>query len=105
MSRNPNIIARRPRPLTPRHATFAAAARACVESLEERQMFAVTASLGDGILTVKSDAAADTITLDHSGKKTFVNGEEFQDASVNRIIVDTGGGADTVNVRAIARPT
>jgi hypothetical protein len=104
----PSTRRRSPRPLALRHADFAAAARACVESLEDRRMFAVFSGIDNGELVVNS-GNGDTVTVDHAGTKTLVNGVGYEDADISdgiRLHVGSffGPGHNTVNVRATIKP-
>src|SRR5688500_6536205 len=87
---------------TPQHLQ---GARPLPERLESRLMYAVTAALVGGQLQVTGDAAADVITLDHSPGITTVAGRSFADAAItNGILVRAGGGDDTFNLLATAKP-
>src|SRR5262249_11135603 len=84
------------------------ALRPRLEGLELRELKTVTFSLSDNDLFVSGNGAADTITLDHSGTTTLINGKVFSDSLFTLIHIDTGGSPsasqpDTVNV--LATPT
>src|SRR5262245_11187430 len=85
-----------------------------LEVLEPRTAPAVNVFLSGGVLFAVGDAAADTITIDHSGSATTVTRSApapftltFPDNSFTRIEIDPGAGpfGDTVNIRAILWPT
>src|SRR5215468_3852235 len=80
-----------------------AAVAPCFERLEERQLFAVSFGISNGVLKVTDTSAADVVTIDHSGTTTFVNQASFPDSAITNginIVVGSGaGGVDTVNIR------
>src|SRR5262245_11214283 len=84
-----------------------------LEPLEARTAPTVTVGISGGVLNVTSDAAADTISIDHVGTNTLVyrftlDPSPFRaaDAAISSIQVDTGAGADTVNLwRTVKRTT
>jgi hypothetical protein len=81
--------------------------RLAVEGLEARELMTVSANLVNGQLRVFSDNG-DTVTLDHAGSFTFVNGQSFADSAItSNIAINAGGffgpGFNTVNLRATVR--
>jgi PKD domain len=81
-------------------------ARPQIEGLETRQMLSITSNLVNGQLLVTGDNSGNTITVDHQLGQTFVNGKPFFDSSItNGILIQSGSGVDTVNIRGIGRPT
>ena len=86
------------------HRVLAEASRPCFEGLEGRTMFAVFSGIVNGRLEVHDTNVADTITLDHVGNTTIVNGANYSDSLITdgvHVTVGTGVGKfDTVNVRA-----
>jgi hypothetical protein len=85
-----------------------AAVRPRVEALETRLVPAVFSGLVNGQLQVLDTSAVDTVTLDHSGTSTLVNGAAFSDAAItNGILIRVGTGVgnfDTVNILATVKP-
>src|SRR5262245_26991932 len=84
-------------------------ARLGVEALETRLVPTVVSVLTPaGQLLVSDTSAVDTVTLDHSGSTTFVNGVGFADSLItNGILIQVGSGVgnlDTVNILATAKP-
>src|SRR4051794_34239687 len=71
-------------------------------------MPAVSAALVGGRLEVTDTSAVETVTLDHSGSTTFVNGQGFADSQItNGILITVGTGVgnfDTVNILATVTP-
>jgi hypothetical protein len=82
------------------------AARSCVEGLESRTLYSVGTAMVDGQLIVTGrNGTGNTITLDHVGDTTLVDGQSFADATITKgITVNSGTGKDTVRVLANARP-
>src|SRR5262245_57874866 len=84
-------------------------ARLGIEVLEQRVALSVTANLVNGQLVIAGDAAADTITLDHSGTKTIASSPgqlfmSFFDSQITSgIVINAGGGDDTVNLLATVK--
>jgi hypothetical protein len=83
-------------------------ARPCIEALDRRIVPAIFSGLVNGQLQVVDGSAAETITLDHVGSSTIVNGASFDDAAITKgikITAGTGvGNFDTVNIRATVKP-
>src|SRR5262245_49512281 len=81
-----------------------------IEALEHRLALSVTANLVNGQLVIASDTAADTIQLDHNSTQTvvFAPGQLFRsfvDSQItNGIVINAGGGDDTVNLLATVKP-
>jgi hypothetical protein len=80
-----------------------------LEQLETRLVPTVFAGItSGGQLLVTDTSAVDTVTLDHSGSTTFVNGTSFADSQItNGILIQVGTGVnneDTVKILATARP-
>src|SRR5262249_46292841 len=76
-----------------------------IEGLEQRLALSVSSAIVNGQLQVTGDGAADTITLDHSGASTFVNGQAFADSAITAgIRVNAGAGNDTFNILATVKP-
>src|SRR5262249_22165518 len=78
-----------------------------LEPLEAREVPTVSSNIVNGQLQVSS-GNGDTVTLDHAGSFTFVNGESFADSLITRdIAINAGGffgpGINTVNIRATVR--
>src|SRR5262249_37076550 len=67
---------------------------------EARELLTVSAFLSAGQLVVQDrGSVAATITLEHSGTNTLVNGHAFADAQItNGISILSGSGNDTINV-------
>jgi hypothetical protein len=77
-----------------------------IEGLETRLALSVSSALVSGQLLVTGDNSGNTITLDHSGTSTIVNGKAFADALITGgIRVDSGTGNDVVNILASEKPT
>src|SRR5262245_36144039 len=80
------------------------AARPCFEGLENRVLYAVFSGIVNGRLEVHDTNVVDTITLDHVGTNTIVNGASYADSLITdgvHVTVGSGVGKfDTVNVRA-----
>jgi hypothetical protein len=69
--------------------------------LETRLALSVSTKLIAGQLVVTGDNSGNTITLDHSGTQTLVNGLPFADGSITKgIVVNSGTGKDTINILA-----
>ncbi len=73
---------------------------AVIEAVEQRQMFAVTAILAAGVLTITGTSAADNITVSKDVanlkvKKDATHTSTFAYASVTKIVANLGGGSDT----------
>jgi hypothetical protein len=85
----------------------AAGAAPCFEPLEPRQMFTVLTGISGLDLTITS-GNGDTVTLDHAGTNTLVNGVAVPDSSFTFIDLQVGSlfgpGVNNVNVRATAKP-
>jgi hypothetical protein len=84
-------------------------ARLGVEALETRLVPTVFAGItGSGQLLVTDTSDVDTVTLDHSGSSTLVNGTSFADSQItNGILIQVGtgvGNEDTVNISATVKP-
>src|SRR5262249_2118942 len=80
-----------------------AGVRPRLEELEARRTPAISSGVVDGILVVSGDASGNTITLDHQGTSTIVNGRSFADAAISGpIAINSGLGNDTVNILATA---
>jgi hypothetical protein len=99
------LLKSKSRPATRRSAR----ARLGVEALETRLVPTVFAGItGSGQLLVTDTSAVDTVTLDHSGSSTTVNGTSFADSLITngiKIQVGTGvGNEDTVNILATVKP-
>jgi hypothetical protein len=82
-----------------------------LEALEQRLALSFTTALVNGQLVLTGDNTGNIITLDHSGASTFVrdrNGNVvggFGDAEITTgIVIKSGSGNDTVNVRAAVKP-
>jgi hypothetical protein len=81
-----------------------------LEQLESRLVPAVSVNLlAGGTLQVVSDSTGHPITLDHSGQNTLVQTDtqslSFPDSQVTETTVVSGGGTDTVAIRATAKQT
>ena len=98
----------RPRSNRPAPRRRPPAARPRVEALEARDVPAVFAGISGGQLRITDTSAVDTVTLDHAGSSTFVNGVAFADAAITKgILIQVGSGVgyfDTVNIRATVKP-
>src|SRR5262249_1004220 len=80
------------------------AVRPQIEGLETRLALSVSSVVVNGQLQVNG-SAADTITLDHLGSNTLVNGMPFADTSITAgIRVSAGTGNNTVNLLANSKP-
>ena len=82
------------------------AVRPLVEGLETRVVQTVNASITAGHLLITGDSAGNTITLDHSGTTTLVNGKAFADSAITDGIEIRAGHntfleADTINILAM----
>src|SRR5262249_46252950 len=87
----------RPAPRGPRGRPARAQLR--LETLETRELMSVTTALVGGQLLVTGDNSGNTITLQHSGTNTVVNGTSFPDSAItNGILIQSGNGNDTVNI-------
>jgi len=75
-------------------------ARPWLEGLESRLTPDSTIHIVSGVLTVDCDNAVNTVTVDHAGSTTTVNGQPFADASFNSIRINMGTGGGTVNLNA-----
>jgi hypothetical protein len=75
-------------------------ARPWLEVLESRLTPDSTIQVVSGVLTVDCDSAVNTVTVDHAGSTTTVNGLPFADASFNSIRINMGTGGGTVNLNA-----
>jgi hypothetical protein len=64
----------------------------------------VQVNLTGGVLQVTGNNAGNTITLDHTGSVTVVQGLQFPDSQINRIQISTGDGTNVINITATARP-
>jgi hypothetical protein len=86
----------------------AVAARPSLEPLERREMFTVTTGISGLDLNINSDNG-DTVTIDHAGTSTLVNGVAIPDAQFSFIQLHVGSffgaGLNTVNVRALTKFT
>ena len=80
------------------------AARPCFEGLENRVLHAVFSGIVNGRLEVRDTNVVDTVTLDHVGTNTIVNGASYPDSLITdgvHVTVGSGvGNFDIVNVRA-----
>src|SRR5262249_28628876 len=79
-----------------------------IEQLESREGPTIMAGITpSGQLLVTDTSAVDTVTLDHSGSNTFVNGVPFADSLItNGILIQVGSGVgnlDTVNLLATVK--
>jgi len=78
------------------------------EGLETRLLPAITFGVVNRQLRVNDTSDVDTVTLDHAGSTTLVNGVGFPDSAIaNGILITVGTGVghfDTVNIRATAIP-
>jgi Ca2+-binding RTX toxin-like protein len=84
------------------------------EALEERLQFAVTATLANGVYSVVSDQAADTITLKverignvdtilaRDANNAIIPGTQFAAATITAIAVNGNGGNDVIHLGAIS---
>src|SRR5215213_8112821 len=84
------------------------ALRPRLEGLESRQLLTVSFAIEDGELQVFS-GNGETVTLEHSGTNTVVNGASFADSAISTgvsIHVGSffGGGLNTVNIRSTLKP-
>ena len=94
-----------PRPLGKRRQ----ARRSPLESLEPRQLMAIDVQFQNGLLSVTGDAANDSIEINSalvSGSQLVrVNGQDVGSvlaSSVTGIVVDAGGGNDTIDLDAVS---
>jgi hypothetical protein len=86
-------------------AAAAAAARPLVEPLERREMFSITTVVSNDVLEISS-GNGDTVTIDHAGTSTLVNGVAFPDAQFSTMKLHVGslfGSGNNVNVRAVTK--
>jgi hypothetical protein len=95
-----------PQPPAPNRHAPSAAARPHVEQLERRQMFTVTTGITDNELLITS-GNGDTVTIDHAGTSTLVNGIAIPDSKFAFMSLNAGSffgpGLNNVNVRATER--
>ena len=77
------------------------------EVLEIRQVPAATAVLQAGVLTITGSNQDDNIVVTKTGTKLAVSGvtATFTASSVRSIVVNAGGGDDTVDLTAVSVPT
>ncbi|MCX7423630.1 MAG: calcium-binding protein [Planctomycetia bacterium] len=77
------------------------------EVLEIRQVPAATAILQTGVLTITGSNQDDNIVVTKTGTKLAVSGvtATFTASSVRSIVVNAGGGDDTVDLTAVSVPT
>src|SRR5262245_10426948 len=104
----PTLVARRPKMSRPGRSRSGVrkAWHPWLENLETRLAPSCTSGVLGGVLTVNCDNADNTVTVDHAGSTTTVNGVPFADAAFTSIRINTGTGRDTVNLNATpARPT
>ncbi len=77
-----------------------------LEEFETRLAPSCSSTVAAGVLTVSCDSANNTVTVDHAGTNTTVDGAPFADASFTAIRITTGTGGGTVNLNATpAKPT
>jgi hypothetical protein len=77
-----------------------------LEEFEVRLVPSCSGTVAAGSLTVSCDSADNTVTVDHAGTNTTVNGAPFADASFTAIRINTGTGGGTVNLNATpGKPT
>jgi uncharacterized protein GlcG (DUF336 family) len=77
-----------------------------IESLERREMLAITSSVVAGSLTVTSDAASDTIAVTCVAGNVRINGADPDTgaatcASLSQISIAGGGGNDTIDLSGV----
>ncbi len=77
-----------------------------LEEFETRLVPSCSSTVAAGVLTVSCDSTQNTVTVDHAGTNTTVDGAPFADASFTAIRITTGTGGGTVNLNATpAKPT
>jgi hypothetical protein len=82
-----------------------ARARLGLEALERREMLTVTSGINNGVLVVNGDSTGNTITVDHVGNTTVVNGVGFADSQIaNNIQIKSGTGNDRVKILHTVNP-
>jgi hypothetical protein len=64
----------------------------------------VQITLAGGVLQAVADNTGATITLDHSGSATVLQGRQFPDSAIEQIAISAGDADKTVNIVAAARP-
>jgi hypothetical protein len=96
---------------TPRSARRAArtALRArpwqpALEQLESRLVPTVSVFVQNRVLIAQADRFFNTVTVDHIGGSTVINGQSFFDGAFNSIQVNGGAGGLVSNIRATAMP-
>ena len=70
------------------------------ERLESRELLAVSATLSAGVLTVKGTTVNESIVLRQANSRVSVDGlsKSFATSSIQSVIVNSGGGADTISL-------
>ena len=95
-----------------RKATRREAFRASLryEQLEDRRLMTVTHTFNNGILTITSDSASDVINVQQSSMNVFYQANGSGNlgltsvGSVTRVVVNAGGGNDTVTAPTVTKP-
>lgn len=71
-----------------------------LEVLEDRLAPSCSTTVVVQLLRVNCDNTRNTVTVDHSGPNTIVNGVAFSDTLFNSMRINVGTGGDTVNLNA-----
>jgi hypothetical protein len=75
-----------------------------LEELESRLVPTVTTQVAGHFLVVTGDDTGNNITVDHSGTRTIVNNQFFDDSTFDSIFIDSGRGNDFVSILRTAKP-
>src|SRR5262249_43422779 len=70
-----------------------------IQALEDRQVLSASATFSAGVLTLRGDSKADFVSVTHDGTGHVtgsISGISFNRVGVNKLVIDTQGGRDTV---------